>query len=587
MSYREHLKQLIENHERRLKKLKEQEALHGKSVDPHILIEIEDIEKEIRKLQTELDEKYPGSQIVELLDSLDTEPISESAQNRITEIKNMGDSDKAIEQCEKALKRRESSLHYNAPYDRGRFYLLLASIYLNEDKRNLKLAAKHYLESRDEFHSRQSHLEGLAELGLAITQDKLNKLEEAIYTLDRADEIANRVTIYRVDEIALTKLDQTIKKEHKKVSDRLLAEEEPNFRRTSDDTEKRLLVFDISVGERCIGTGGTIDLNLLSLDDYKRTALETAQAVIIDPKKRRSIRRADYILEIDKKVDKAIDGLRHGDWLLIQSKENPKELNGRRVAIFSRNSPEEIEGTCASLKTFSHAKDHYFLKAQNKSASIVITHYQSDDTAKIESYYKGHNDIETKLAFDVRVSGEVIDQIPQGARKKIVKDFIWQIPIVGDIADGRSRPIAEEDIERYIDLRKKESKGGYSYFGVEDKRKPATNNVIKYALIRQQEDVKDGEIAAIVVTTPDSERSIKELRKYHLYEKRQDLRHWFLEAGEYSNKDLVVIPDGVNTKAIRDLYSKKTLHSEITFYEHAELEIVGKYIDSIEEKKEE
>jgi SOS-response transcriptional repressor LexA len=586
MSQREHLKQLLENHERRLKKLKEQQALLGPSTEPHILIEIEDTETEISNLQAELDKKYPGSQIIELLDLLDTEPLSQSAQTRITEIKSMEDSDKTIEQCQKALKRRESSLHYNAPYDRGRFHLLLASIYLNEEKRNLKLATKHFLESRDEFHSRQSHLEGLAELGLAITQYLLNKFEEAINTLDRADEIANRVTIYRVDEIALTKLDQTIKKEHKKVSAKLLAEEESDSKRVSDDAEKKLLVFDISVGEHCIGTGGTIDLNLLSLDDYKRNALDTAQAVIIDPQKRKNIRRADYILKIDKKVDRVIDDLKHGDWLLIQSKENPRELNGRKVAVFLRTTPEDDGGSCASLKIFSHAGDHYFLKAQNKSASIVITHYQSGDTSKIESYYKGHDNIETRLAFDVRVSGEVIDKISQESIKKLAKAFIWQVPIVGDIADGHSRPIIEEDIERLIDLKKDEPKDG-TYFCVEDKRKPITNNVITYALIRQQEDVKEGEFAAVVITTPDSERSIKEIRKYHLYERHQDLRHWFLEAGEYSSKDLVVIPDGVDTKRIRDLYTKKIRRGEVKFYEHAELEIIGKYVDSIEKKKEE
>jgi len=47
----------IENNERRLQKLKEVRALEGKSVDPRVLIEIEDIQEEIKKLQKEVETK--------------------------------------------------------------------------------------------------------------------------------------------------------------------------------------------------------------------------------------------------------------------------------------------------------------------------------------------------------------------------------------------------------------------------------------------------------------------------------------------------------------------------------------------------
>ncbi|MBE7555701.1 MAG: FHA domain-containing protein [Anaerolineales bacterium] len=50
------VKKLLVNHNRRLQKLKEQQALQGISVDPKILIEIEDIEAEIEELQQELKE---------------------------------------------------------------------------------------------------------------------------------------------------------------------------------------------------------------------------------------------------------------------------------------------------------------------------------------------------------------------------------------------------------------------------------------------------------------------------------------------------------------------------------------------------
>ena len=47
MSRKNDIKRLIVNHERRLQKLKEQQAIEGRSADPKILIEIEDIEKTI------------------------------------------------------------------------------------------------------------------------------------------------------------------------------------------------------------------------------------------------------------------------------------------------------------------------------------------------------------------------------------------------------------------------------------------------------------------------------------------------------------------------------------------------------------
>lgn len=51
---RRDLEQRIVNHQRRLQKLKEQQALHGISVDPKIPLEIENIEAELAELQAEL-----------------------------------------------------------------------------------------------------------------------------------------------------------------------------------------------------------------------------------------------------------------------------------------------------------------------------------------------------------------------------------------------------------------------------------------------------------------------------------------------------------------------------------------------------
>jgi hypothetical protein len=56
MPTKDDLKKLIFNHNRRLQKLKEQQALEGPGVDPKILIQIEDIEAEIKNLQAALEE---------------------------------------------------------------------------------------------------------------------------------------------------------------------------------------------------------------------------------------------------------------------------------------------------------------------------------------------------------------------------------------------------------------------------------------------------------------------------------------------------------------------------------------------------
>jgi hypothetical protein len=54
MSARDDFKKLIINHRRRLQKLRERQALEGMSVDPRVLIEIEDIEARLAELQLKL-----------------------------------------------------------------------------------------------------------------------------------------------------------------------------------------------------------------------------------------------------------------------------------------------------------------------------------------------------------------------------------------------------------------------------------------------------------------------------------------------------------------------------------------------------
>lgn len=63
MQDRANIEKLVLNHKRRLQKLKEYRALHGISVDPSILIEIEDIEAKIAELREELEPLKASSQV--------------------------------------------------------------------------------------------------------------------------------------------------------------------------------------------------------------------------------------------------------------------------------------------------------------------------------------------------------------------------------------------------------------------------------------------------------------------------------------------------------------------------------------------
>lgn len=85
MSYKRDIKKLLVISERRLQKLREQKALKGSDTPPHILIEIEDTEKEINKLQIELQKfesndrhKSQHSTLENLLGTLNSSPLDEA-----------------------------------------------------------------------------------------------------------------------------------------------------------------------------------------------------------------------------------------------------------------------------------------------------------------------------------------------------------------------------------------------------------------------------------------------------------------------------------------------------------------------------
>ncbi|MFC1976327.1 hypothetical protein ACFLXQ_08000 [Chloroflexota bacterium] len=85
MSHKDDIKKLLVISQRRLQKLKEQKALKGSDTQPHILIEIEDTEDEINKLQIELQQlesddrnKSQQSALENLLRTVNSAPLDEA-----------------------------------------------------------------------------------------------------------------------------------------------------------------------------------------------------------------------------------------------------------------------------------------------------------------------------------------------------------------------------------------------------------------------------------------------------------------------------------------------------------------------------
>lgn len=534
---------------------------------------------------------FGGNEVLQLLKDIDSEPMIKDVKDlyEVAYERRIADPERAIEYCERALTILEVSSQSNRnsigfAYARGKFHLLIASIYLSMIV-NLKNAERHYRHSQNEFHQWQwKHLESLAYLGLAITWRKLGDFYEAMNACKSAQDCVNYESI--PSSINTSLLREAIKEERlaiQKLS--LLAPLEGVSAplaeaSTSLVQEKSLQIYYISTGEGLITAGGTTDLNLLSCEDYMMSAFISPEKVIIDLNKHQKALEAACVLEIDENIDIADDGMGWGDWLFLQTETDPYKLNGKTVAVLTRENDEIY----VSLKIFVNAEDHYFLKAKSKNAaSIVVAHYRTD-LSGISNYYgiDGKNVI-AKRVYDIHVSGVIIDHIPQKSVLNIVKAFLWQIPIVSNIAAGLGHPITEENIVEYVEIRRGERRD-VNYFGVVvTGDSMAGDNIFPgdIALIHQQPTVKNGEIAAIVIFTPDIE-PLGVLKHYYVvYEKREDLRHWLLESSNPSSEHIVVTPSGVNTKEIENLYIKRAEAGKIVtpkFYKDAEIAIAGKYV---------
>jgi SOS-response transcriptional repressor LexA len=157
------------------------------------------------------------------------------------------------------------------------------------------------------------------------------------------------------------------------------------------------------------------------------------------------------------------------------------------------------------------------------------------------------------------------------SRPKLVK-----IPIVNNIAAGLVRPITDENIKDHLLL--SDNYCSNADFGVSVEGDSMKGDGIlsrDLALIRQQPTVEDGEIAAVVITTP--KQSLEVIKRYY-HDQREGLQHWFLESSNPSSKHLLVMPGGANIEAIQALYAKEIQVGKVELYKNAELTIAGKYV---------
>ncbi|MBE7550464.1 MAG: hypothetical protein HS126_05240 [Anaerolineales bacterium] len=577
-----------------------------------------------------------GSKIMDLLsDGLDrglslvryVRDLYIAAEERI-----LDDPQRAIEICRDGLNALEKgpssdSSDLDAPrYSKGKFHLLLASIYLNED-RGLQLAEENYHESKNEFGSRKwFQLEALAYLGLAISRQKLRDLDGAISACNSAMSSVNQEGMpENIDPADLIKLRRAIENENARIL-RLIVEgqhrltiepppppilevplkelhegiisslpveeiqadydtEEAASVVETPPTEKILPIFNISAVEGLIKTSEESSLNLISREDYEQKVAGIFEKVVIDLTElteRSRIQYVDYILEIGEGL-RLNDNLKQRIWLPIQQKTAPKDLDGKMVIVLEKEADE----ISASLKTFVKADDHFFLKSRNKnSASIILLHYKSN-LQKIKNYYTAlhEENVVGKRVDEVQITGALYYNQPILPESiEAVKAFIWQVPVVNDISAGQGHSIEEDKIRDYVELRENNRRDA-DYFVVVVKEDSMIGDGIfpgSYALIRQQEKVINKSIAAIIYKTPKTKPRSVLKRYYVINEKVNHLQHWLLESSNPSSKHFVMIPNGADVKEIKNFYAKRKLSNRIIFYENAELKIVGKFIKTVE-----
>jgi SOS-response transcriptional repressor LexA len=160
-----------------------------------------------------------------------------------------------------------------------------------------------------------------------------------------------------------------------------------------------------------------------------------------------------------------------------------------------------------------------------------------------------------------------------------------RIPLVGTVVAGIA-PIRENQIEEYLYLDRNHCND--ADFAVKVKGHSMNGDGIRdgdIALIHQQSEVNDNEIAAAVITV-DKEQ-VEVLKRYHnlVNEATPDESHWLFKSSNPSSEHIAVIPNGANVNAIQAFYDKEIrsgrIRNPIRYYIDAEVIIAGKYVGLI------
>ncbi|MCB0192066.1 MAG: hypothetical protein KDJ65_08990 [Anaerolineae bacterium] len=542
-----------------------------------------------------------GSKIINLLDrGLDTVPLTSSLQDWFDEAQRLmiGDVRSGTIACEKALLELDEQDYLTSlsslsditgfmqlEYSHGKFHLLLASILLNQGE-NLERAAEHFLRARDEYIcSGYFPVLSLAYLGQAIALRRMDRLDEAWEAvidagenarLENTSALANVIPLQRAvgQEAAL------IKKRSQ-----LNAVMTP-VRRSG----LGINIFSLATGAKITGMQGLTGLEFLThkaYENHEPTFLNTNQLDLdlskMADKAGIDLGAVSYILQVPLGIE-TDNSLKPGDWLFIAAETKPEKLHQKRVAVLIVGDTLQ-----ASLKRFTNeSSDHYFLRAEhNQDASLIVTRYGAPVEAIKEYYqkYKWGVRLEHKPAFDVALTGAVIGVVRHGtvlvpepaSDDASPKDpLIRMIPVVSQISAGLG-VISPKDTNDHLYVDELSCVG--ANFGV----LVEGDSMVDYdifagdiALIRQQEIVDNGDIAAVIIQT--AEKNIEVIKTYHFFD-RPGQEHWFLKSGNANRPHLVVVPDEARLSAVKRLYEGRLKNVE--YFTNAELRVAGKFIKKV------
>lgn len=543
-----------------------------------------------------------GSRLINLLDQgLDTEPVIAGLHDAFAQAERLlADRPRSgAKVCEQALLELDEQEYFVSlanmsdpgslmqfEHSRGRLHLLLAATLLNEGEQ-LELAAEHFLRARDEYvTSGCFHLLALAYLGQAIALRRLNELDDAGEALiDAGDYARHEAMSSRVNVAALkqaVEMEEDILQELWRYgpSAALAAKAQAGFS-----------LFNIATGATIAARQGMVGLDLLTRKDYETgdpTPLTTDQFNLdlnrIAAKAEIDLGAVSYIVQIPPGIE-TDHSLQAGDWLFIAAEDKPAKLRQKQIAVLIMG-----ETLRASLKTLTtEAADHYFLRAEHPEDASLIVYRYGAPVEGIETYYRKcqwGGKIEHEPAFEVALTGAVIGvarpglaltpEQPATRRVRASSAIIRRIPVVSQISAGLG-VIAPQDISEHVYLDEVECAG--THFGLlVEGDSMVDENILPgdIALIRQQEHVENGDIAAILIQT--LQESIEVIKAYYFFD-RPGHEHWFLKSSNCTSIHLVVVPDEARLARIKRLYAGRM--ANVVFYPNAELRVAGKFVKKV------